>query len=394
LTNAVKFTPAKGKIELTVTELQTEKDFSVLRFSVKDTGIGMTEEQMKRLFTAFEQATSSTTRQYGGTGLGLNISKSIVEKMDGRIWVESEPAKGSEFIFEVKLQRPDQQCGPIIYGNIRPSDVRLLIVDPDEEAREYFKSIIKSFGIIHADEAENVKQAVHSAVTAKDLETPYDIIFVDHTLADESGIEFIRNSGVKLDKNNIVVMTSFLNWNKIEESVHGIGVYRFIPKPLFPSAILDSINEVISGAVKNLDIQSENIMEEAPDFSNITLLLAEDVEINREIFIALLEDTKINIDLAENGLIAAEKFKENPDKYDIIIMDVQMPEMDGYEATRTIRAAGTDRAKTIPIVAMTANVFKEDVSKCLEAGMNDHLAKPIQVNAVVDKIKHYCGYSE
>jgi len=394
LSNAVKFTPENGKIELTVDEIETEKDYSVLRFSVKDTGIGMTKEQMDRLFTAFEQATSSTTRQYGGTGLGLTISKRIVEKMDGRIWAESESGKGSEFIFEVKLLRPEQQGGPIIYGNIRPSDVKLLIVDPDKKVREYFKSITASFGILDSYEAENVEQAVDSALRARNMENPYDIIFVDHTLADENGIDFIRNSGVRLDKNNVVVMTSFLNWNKIEESVHGIGVKRFIPKPLFPSAILDSINEVISGAVKNLDIQSENIMEEAPDFSNITLLLAEDVEINREIFIALLEDTNINIEHAENGLAAVNKFKDDPDKYDLIIMDVQMPELDGYGATRAIRAIGTERAKTIPIVAMTANVFKEDMDKCLDAGMNDHLAKPIQVNAVVEKIKYYCHPGE
>jgi len=151
---------------------------------------------------------------------------------------------------------------------------------------------------------------------------------------------------------------------------------------------LDAINEVVGTTLKGLDIKKEKTTE-IPDLSNVHILLVEDVEINREIFITLLENTRLVIDIAENGLIAVSKFKESPDKYDIIIMDVQMPEMDGYEATRSIREVDLPRAKTIPIIAMTANAFKEDIDRCLESGMNDHLAKPIDEKIVIEKIVHY-----
>ncbi|MCL2124508.1 MAG: response regulator [Oscillospiraceae bacterium] len=390
LSNAVKFTPEEGKIELTVKEIVKDKESSILQFSVRDTGIGMTEEQVSRLFTAFEQAETSTAQKFGGTGLGLAISKSIVEKMDGRIWVESEIGMGSEFVFEVKLERPEQQTGAIIYGNIRPSDITMLVLDADADERTYFKSIVNSFGITAIDEANTVEQAVDSVVKARNMDKPYDIVFVDYRSAGDEGIEMFRQSGIRLDRDNVVAMASFLTWSKIEDAVRDIGIKRFVPKPLFPSAVLDEINGIIGGISKQLDITSESVIDGAPDFSDITVLFAEDVEINREIFSALLEDTGINIDVAENGLIAVEKFKANPEKYDIIIMDVQMPEMDGYEATISIRFLGTERAMNIPIVAMTANVFKEDVEKCLAAGMDDHLAKPIEVGEVFKKINQYC----
>jgi len=388
LSNAVKFTPVGGSIVLSADAAKTEDNHSILRFSVKDSGIGMTEEQKSKLFNAYQQAENSTARKFGGTGLGLAISKNIVEMMDGRIWVESEPEKGSEFIFEVRLKHQDQHDKAVIYGNIKPSDIKLLIVDTDAEVRKYIKSIISSFGINQTDEAENAKEALNLAITARDLQKPYDIVFVDYSIATEKNIDFIKNSSFRIQRNNVIVMTTFLNWNRIGAMLHSIGVHRFIPKPLFPSALLNVINEVISGTSKKLDIRSETTTE-MPDFSDITLLLAEDVEINREIFIALLEDTKVKIDIAENGREAVEKFRENPDKFNLIIMDVQMPEMDGHEASRTIRGLDIKRAKNIPIIAMTANVFKEDIDKCLENGMNDHLAKPVEIDAIIRKIIQY-----
>jgi signal transduction histidine kinase/CheY-like chemotaxis protein len=257
LANAIKFTPEKGEITLVVERIRSKENFNTLRFSVNDTGIGMTKEQAARLFNAFEQADGSISRKFGGTGLGLAISKNIVEKMGGRIWVESKEGAGSSFIFEVDLERA-----------------------PEQEAA--------------AQESPEIK---------------------DDTAA------------------------------------------------------------------------------EVPDLSGVNIILAEDMEINREIFISLLEDTNITINSAENGLVAVSKFRENPEKYDLIIMDVQMPEMDGYQATRTIRAMDTPKAKNIPIIAMTANAFKEDVDRCLAAGMNDHLAKPIDEKTVLEKIMRYSGRS-
>ena len=387
LSNAVKFTPEKGTITMTVAETQSENDYSILRFTISDTGIGITEEQIDKLFVSFEQADGSISRRFGGTGLGLAISKSIIEKMNGRIWVESETNKGSVFTFEIKLERSPRQSETVIFDGITPSDLKLLIVDGDEDIRRHFLDVVGNFGT-HADEAESGTRAIHLVKTAREAQKPYDVVFLDYNLPDMDGIETANKLGEMIDKNTVIVMTSFLEWNKIEKLADGVGVHRFISKPLFPSSILDAINEIVGNTIKNLKI--ETVMEEkAPDFSDATLLLAEDVEINREIFIALLEDTNINIDVAENGRIAVNKFKENPDRYNIIIMDVQMPEMDGCEATRMIRALDIPKAKQIPIIAMTANAFKEDVAMCISCGMNDHLAKPIDVEAVTRKLLFY-----
>ncbi|MDR2590894.1 MAG: response regulator [Oscillospiraceae bacterium] len=252
LSNAAKFTPEGGKIELTAEETHIDENHSVISISVSDTGIGMNDEQIKRLFTAFEQAQSDTARIFGGTGLGLAISKNIVEMMDGNISVKSEINKGTTFTFKVRLE--------------------------------------------HA-QADDIEHLLEEEQSGKESSTP--------------------------------------------------------------------------------------------DFSDYYLLLAEDVDINRTILISLLEDTKINIDIAENGFDAVQLFKDNPDRYNIIVMDVQMPVMDGYEATRTIRAFDFERAKTIPIIAITANVFKEDIERCLESGMNGHLAKPIDIDNIIEMIKRF-----
>ena len=387
LSNAVKFTPEKGIITMTVEEKQKEDEYSVLRFTVADTGIGMTKEQIGRLFTSFEQADGSITRRFGGTGLGLAISKSIVKKMNGKIWGESELNKGSVFTFEVKLERSQKQGGTVIFDSITPSDLKLLIVDNDNDIRRHITSVVDNFGI-HTDEAENGETAVRLVETAKEIQKPYDVVFIDYDLPDMNGIETANVMGRMIDKNTVIVMTSFSKWNEIQDLAGNAGIHRFISKPLFPSSILDVINEIVGNTIKNLELET-GAKEEVPDFSDISLLLAEDVEINREIFITLLENTNVKIDIAENGLITVQKFKKNPEKYDIIIMDVQMPEMDGYEATRVIRAFDNPKAKSIPIIAMTANVFKEDVEKCIACGMNDHLAKPIDVKAVVEKISLY-----
>ena len=392
LSNAVKFTPDYGRIELTVDKIKNEEKFSILRFAVNDTGIGMTEEQMGKLFNSFVQAENGISRKFGGTGLGLAISKSIVEKMDGKIWVESEINKGSSFIFEVKLDHTESHGVQKPVKNIPSKELKILIVDDDIHEKDYIKIILNSFGMAE-DEAENLEQAVRLTAEAKKTDKLYDVVFIDYTAVNEKTLDLIKDMTADLNSNKIVIMSSFLHWNKIESVLKQFGVDKYIAKPLFPSAILDLINEVTGGTVVESRVKPEAAVK-APDFSNVNLLFAEDVDINREIFISLMEETKINIDTAENGLIAVEKFKENPDKYDMIITDIQMPVMDGFELAETIRALGMKRAKTIPVIAMTANVFKEDIDKCLEAGMNDHLAKPIELKAVIDKIKHYCSLNE
>jgi len=388
--NALKFTPEGGEIEIEAQEVEREDGYGVLRFTVKDTGIGMTEEQKARLFNVFEQADSSTSRKFGGTGLGLAISKSIVEKMGGRIWVETEAGKGSNFIFEVRLDRPKYQNRAVFFRNVHPDEVKLLVVDGDSESRGYFKAVADSFGV-NADEADSSEMALSLLKLAVEAQKPYDIVFADHSPPSMDGLELASGMGGEIGKGtSLVIMTSFLKWNRIEKDAQHLGVSRFISKPLFPSAILNAINETI-GANTQIPDKKPAITagSSRPDFSGVMLLFAEDVEINREIFISLLDDTGVDIDIAENGKVAVDKFKANPGRYDMIIMDVQMPVMDGLDATRAIRSLDAERAKSIPIVAMTANVFKEDVDKCIESGMNDHLAKPIDIEAVCKKIALY-----
>lgn len=386
LSNSVKFTPENGTITLTVNEKPKDDKYSILRISVSDTGIGMTQDQITKLFTSFEQADGSISRRFGGTGLGLAISKNLIEKMSGHVWVESHLNEGSVFTFEIELERLARQDKKVIFSGITPSDLKLLIVDSASEIRQQFISAVDSFGI-QTHEASCGKDAVKLVEIAKQDKKPYDVIFLDYNLPDCDGIKTVTLLNKAIDKNTVIIMTTFNERYKIENTAANAGISRFITKPLFPSGILDAINDVVGCTLKNLNINSSK--PAVIDLSNINIILAEDVEINREIFLALIEGTNINVDVAENGRIAVDKFKADPDKYDAIIMDVQMPEMNGYEATKEIRALNTLKAKSIPIIAMTANAFKEDIDKCIASGMNDHLSKPVDIDAVIEKISHF-----
>ena len=388
LSNAVKFTPENGKITLCADMVSIKDNIAVLRFSVTDTGIGMTHEQVTRLFNAFEQADGSISRRFGGTGLGLTISKNIVEKMGGRIWVETEDGAGSSFIFEVNLECASHQ-DTVIFDGIRPEDLDILIIESDEDILNRFRNITGSFGI-KTDVAKNAEEALAFIGQKKKSGRAYDVIFLAYDMPGGNGIDIVSQINEEIDKNTVIVITTFLIWQRIEKEALRNNITHYIAKPLFPSSVLDVINEVVGNTLKSLDIRTDT-QTPKPDLSGVRIILAEDVEINREIFLALLGDTHIEIDIAENGIVAVTKFRENPGKYDLIIMDVQMPDMDGYQATKEIRAMDLPEAKTIPIIAMTANVFREDIERCLASGMNDHLAKPIDEKSVIEKIMHYTG---
>ena len=388
LSNAVKFTPVNGKIRIMVEEVQGDGRYSVLRFSVKDNGIGMTEEQIERIWDAFEQADSDTFNRYGGIGLGLPLARNIVDKMDGTIWARSMINRGSTFYFEVRLKRSEQQDGAVIAGNIHPADIKILVADGDKEAREHLASILSNFGM-QVDEAETTEKVDSLVKLAKAAGSPYDIIFSDYGLSNLDGIDAVKRTSSLLDNNTfIVLVTPSLRRKRIERYARSIGVGMFISKPLFPSVVLDTINKIISDSVKQFDIVAEhtNIL---PDLSDVTLLVAEDAEVNREILISQLKETKIKMDYVENGQMALEKFLQNPDRYDMILTDIQMPEMDGYELTRTIRSLNSDKAKSIPIIALTAEVFKEAIDGYIASGMDDYLAKPVNINVLCDKIQQY-----
>lgn len=388
LSNAVKFTPNKGEIQVFVDETEIKGDKMTLRFFVSDTGIGMTAEQISKLFVSFEQADGSISRKYGGTGLGLSISKRIIEKMDGNIWVESQIGEGSIFIFDIVLECSDSYKNEFIYHKDANKNLKLLVVDYDKETREQFLEIVSNFQIQHCDYADNTESAISLVEEAYNTNNRYDVIFVDYLIPKLNVTETLDRLKGKVDKSTIIVMMSYPENNKNKQIAKSMGLYRYMNKFLFPSVILDNINEVIGANLLNVD--NDIAVAQSEDFSNLTILLVDDVEINREIVIALLESTNIKIDTAENGLIAVSKFANNPTKYNAIIMDIQMPEMDGYEAARTVRKLDVPNATDIPIIAMTANAFKEDIDKCIASGMNDHIAKPIDHLVIIEKIRTYC----
>jgi signal transduction histidine kinase/DNA-binding response OmpR family regulator len=390
LSNAVKFTPEGGSIRLDTCLLEENNDgVCTIQFEITDTGIGISEEQQARLFNSFQQADSSTSRKFGGTGLGLVISKRIVEMMDGQIRIKSELGKGASFIFTIQVVRGKaERPGSLLNPGVNWKNIRILVVDDDLEMREYFKEIAQGFGIT-CDTVPGGAEAV--ALFERNI--THDIYFVDWKMPGMNGIELTKIIKARYAGNSVVTMISSAEWSTIADEAKAAGVDRFLPKPLFPSDIADCINECLGYSSGTLP--TEKVQSGVTDvFSGGHLLLAEDVEINREIVLALLEPTELEIDCAENGLEVLRLFSENPERYDMIFMDVQMPEMDGLEATRSIRMLDTPKAKTIPIIAMTANVFREDIEKCLEAGMNDHLGKPLDLDEVFSKLHKYLPYAQ
>jgi PAS domain S-box-containing protein len=392
LANAGKFTPEKGTIKLSVSRISadapSDNQFYTLRFEVADTGIGISEEQQKRLFSLFEQADGSIARKYGGTGLGLSISKSLVELMGGEIRVESELGQGATFIVELTVEKGNQTNGKLKY-EINWKKINILVADDSPEVLEYFKDFTESLGM-RCSIASNGIEAYNLIKAAYDNsgEEPFDVVFTDWRMPLMNGIELTRKIKEQFGQNIVVIMISAAEWDSIAEEAKAAGVDGFISKPLFPSQILDCISSYLN-LQKFAKETPITIDKKGRIFDGFTLLLAEDVEINREIVITLLEDTGIVIECAENGMEALSKFKEAPSKYRMILMDIHMPEMDGFEATRQIRALDIEEAKTIPIVAMTANVFREDIEKCLASGMNDHLGKPIDIEELLEKLKKH-----
>jgi CheY-like chemotaxis protein len=297
--------------------------------------------------------------------------------------VESEPGKGSTFTFEVKVKQGEEK-------SIQPSDrsiiwnnVRILVVDDDKDILAYLKEVTKGFGISTCDVAISGEEAL----SLVEQNNGYNVYLIDWKMPEMDGIELTRKLRAieSIPSDAVVIMISAVEWTTIEEKAKKAGVDKFLSKPLFPSTIMDVINECLGVTQKQVKDSHDELNG---CFAGRNILLVEDVEINREIVMALLEPTQLNIDCAENGVEAVRKFNEAPDKYEMIFMDIQMPEMDGYEATRRIREL-EQSSKSVPIIAMTANVFREDIEKCIEAGMTSHLGKPLDFEEVLEKLKTY-----
>ena len=385
LSNAVKFTPEEGDISLSAKTIAEEGSACTIQIEVQDSGIGISDEQKARLFRPFEQADNNISRKFGGTGLGLVISTRIIELMGGKVWVESELGKGSRFIFTIRATKAATSISQTLSADVDWHKLRVLAVDDAPEVQEYFKSIARTVGF-QCDTAGDGFEALAMLDAAGDR--PYAIVFVDWSMPDMDGIELIRRIRAELNVMPIIIMISATEWAKIQEDADDVGVDKFLAKPLFLSSITDCISECLAKGLPG-DVSGDSAKKEGC-FSGRHILLAEDVEINREILAALLEDTGIDIACAENGAIAVDMFRDNP-SYDMIFMDIHMPEMDGYEATRRIRAMDCPQASTVPIIAMTANVFREDVEKCITAGMNGHLGKPLDIAEVMKVLNQRLG---
>ncbi|MDR3321150.1 MAG: response regulator [Synergistaceae bacterium] len=378
LSNAVKFTPEHGTIWLNTRLLKEEDGVCTIQIEVTDSGIGISEEQQSRLFASFNQADSSTSRKFGGTGLGLAISKRIVEMRGGRIWIESEPGMGSTFAFTVTMERGEDDRSPGPAMDV--SSVRVLAVDDAQEIREYFMDIARELGM-NCDTAENGEDACRII----ERNGAYDIYFIDWKMPVMNGVELARWIKERGVGNSVITMISAAEWNTVEDEAREAGVDKFLSKPIFPSDIAHCLADFL-GVIW---VMKETAETETDSFAGCCAMLAEDVEINREIVLSLLEPTELVIDCAVNGEEAVKLFSASPDRYDIILMDVQMPEMDGYEATRRIRALDAPNAKEIPIIAMTANVFREDIERCIASGMNDHMGKPLDLDELKSKLRQY-----
>ena len=384
LSNAVKFTPDEGKISLQVCLIDQNDTCCTLQFAVQDNGIGIPKDKQANMFRSFEQADASISRRFGGTGLGLAISKSIIEAMKGTIWVESEEGQGSTFYFTIQVEKGLSSYVNRLAEGIDWKNVRLLLADESSETRQYFEDISAMIGVkcVTASSGYQVLELI-------DTGEVFDILFVDYMLPDVNGIELTRMIRERSDKNVIVIMLSVLDWEQIKDMALAAGVDRFIAKPLLPSPLVDCINGCMQHSQKRVELTFDNDSH-LNVFTGRYILLAEDMEINSEIMAALLADTGITIDFAWDGRQAYEMFAAHPEKYDLIMMDINMPDMDGYEATRAIRNLhDVEKAGTIPIIAMTANVFREDIEKCLDFGMDDHIGKPVKLDEVINKLRKY-----
>ncbi len=377
--NAVKFTE-QGEIVVAIRALEQNDEQVKLEFSVRDSGIGMTAEQQERLFQSFNQADSSTTRKYGGTGLGLTISKRLTEMMGGEIRVESRHGKGSRFIFNAcfgRSKEAQQDSGPMPSLNVR--GMRVLVVDDNSSAREILGTMLESMDFAVTMVASG-KAAIAEAMAASQQKNAYQLILMDWHMPGMDGVQTVRalQSNPQLGKLPPVIMVTAYGKEELADAAEGTDYREVLTKPFNPSMLLDTIM-IALGHQRHTRVRfSERHQEELAVTSRLRgtrVLLVEDNEINQELALELLRNAGISTTVANNGQEALDVLDK--ESFDAVLMDVQMPVMDGYTATREIRKQ--ERFRDLPVIAMTANAMVGDREKATAAGMNDHIAKPINV---------------
>ena len=371
LGNAVKYTPEGGTVTFTVDKMAAFEGKTTLKFTMKDTGIGMSKEFLPKIFETFSQEDADKANKYGSTGLGMAIAKSMVEMMGGTIDVESEKGKGTTFTLAVTLTDSNRQAAEEEKEVFNPQELSVLVIDDDSVASEHARIVLESVGIT-SDIASSGAEAVDMVRVREARQEPYNLILVDWKMPDMDGLETTRAIRKIAGTDSAVIILTAYNWDDILDEALEAGVDSFITKPLFASNVIEKFRTALN---------KRGIMKAGAgkaDLKGRRVLLAEDMMVNAEIMKELLKMREMEVEHAENGKIAVDMFEKSPaGYYDAVLMDMKMPEMNGLDATKAIRALDRDDAKTIPIIALTANAFDEDVRQSLQAGLDAHLSKPV-----------------
>ena len=387
VSNAIKFTPVGGMVNIRVSEKPcNRKGFTAFEFRIRDNGIGMSEEFQAHVFDAFSRERSSTQSGIKGTGLGMAITRNIVDMMGGTISLTSKEGKGTEFVVTLNFKTLEKAT---VYGPIPElAGARALVVDDDVHTCTSVSKMLREIEM-RADWSTSGKEAVIRAKEAYEQNDEFKVYIIDWLMPDMNGIETVRRIRAVIgDETPIIILTAY-DWTDIEQEAKEAGVTAFVEKPIFMS----ELREVLT---RPMDIKEETLLQTEREnrYSGKKVLLVEDNELNREIATALLEEIGIIVDSVEDGTDAVERMNEvEDDRYDLIFMDIQMPKMDGYMTTREIRTLKNNRKANIPIVAMTANAFEEDKKKAFKAGMNAHVAKPIDINTILAVFDQVFGTS-
>ncbi len=382
LSNAFKFTPEGGRIHMSVSQAPSSKgdNYVQVRFSVKDSGIGMTAEFKEKIFEAFVREDNLRVHKTEGTGLGMAITKHIIDAMGGTIDINSEPNKGTEFVVTLDLEKAMVKEADMVLP-----EWNMLLVDDDEQLCRDTAASLREM-TVKCDWALSGRQAIKMVGEHYEKHNDYQIVLLDWQMGDMDGIATARELRRTYGSELPILLISAYDWSDIEEEAREAGISGFISKPLFKSTLFHGLIQFMDP----IQYKEEEKKAKQRDFTGVKVLLAEDNDLNYEIANDLLSEIGIQTEWAENGQICVDMFeKSEPGYYDVILMDIRMPEMSGYEATEKIRAM-TDRSDVhIPIIAMTADAFSEDVKKCLECGMDAHISKPIDMSIVTKMLARF-----
>ena len=378
LSNAIKYTQPGGRVSVDLREEESSVPGCVkLCYIVTDNGIGMTPAFMEKMYQPFSRQTDSRVNSIQGTGLGLAITKKMVDLMGGTIDCESAPGKGTTFTIKIDIPVADRQ-----HEDLRLEALDVLIVDDDPIFLQTTADTLESMGV-HADCAESGAQALDMIARRHEQGRDYSIVIVDWRMPEMNGVEIVRRIRSDIDSNIPILLISAYDWSDIEDSARGAGANGFISKPLFRSKLYAKINELLGTEAKSIEPE-----DDYTDLAGLNILVAEDNDINWEIISAMLGMYGITTERAENGRVCVDKMAgADEGQYMLVFMDIQMPEMNGLDAARAIRRLPRPWAASIPIIAMTADAFSENVAACMDAGMNGHIAKPIDIKLVIREIR-------